>query len=196
MAEHSDGLEVLRDHYLRRARQMGAVQPGTGWFTDKMPLNETHLGLISLVFPRSPVIHVLRHPADVVLSAFSNHMTHGFFCSYELETAARHYMLTMDLVEHYRREMEPHCLQIRYEDLVQDVEGGVRRMLGFIGLRFDERCLRFHENRRFARTASYAQVTQQLYSRSCFRYRNYRDFLKPVIPILQPAIERLGYGVD
>ena len=81
MAEHCDGLDVLRDHYLHRARQMGAVQPGADWFTDKMPLNETHLGLISLVFPRSPIIHIVRHPADVVLSAFSNHMTHGFCCS-------------------------------------------------------------------------------------------------------------------
>ena len=55
-----------------------------------MPLNETHLGLIALMFPRSPMIHVLRHPLDVVLSIFSNHPTHGFYCSYALETAARH----------------------------------------------------------------------------------------------------------
>ena len=68
------------------------------WFTDKMPLNETHLGLIALMFPRAPLIHVLRHPLDVVLSVFSNHLTHGFYCSYALETAARHYARVMELV--------------------------------------------------------------------------------------------------
>ena len=161
-----------------------------------MPLNETHLGLIALTFPAAPLIHVLRHPLDVVLSVFSNHLTHGFFCSYELETAARHYVLVMDLVDHYRREMALRYLPIRYEDMVADHEGSVRRMLGFLGEAFDERCLRFDENRRYARTASYAQVTEKLYGRSLFRYRNYIEHLAPVLPILQPVIDRLGYAVD
>jgi hypothetical protein len=72
----------------------------------------------------------------------------------------------------------------------------VRRMLTFIGAPFDESCLRFHENRRYARTASYAQVTEKLYDRSRFRYRRYRRQLEPVVPILRPVIERLGYTVD
>ena len=70
-----------------------------------MPLNETHLGLIGLIFPQAPIIHVLRHPLDVVLSVFSNQLTHGFYCAYDLTSIARHYVLVMDLVEHYRREM-------------------------------------------------------------------------------------------
>jgi hypothetical protein len=69
-------------------------------------------------------------------------------------------------------------------------------MLTFIGAPFDENCLRFHENRRYARTASYAQVTEKLYDRSRFRYRRYRRQLEPVVPILRPVIERLGYTVD
>ncbi len=196
MADHREDLDNLRDYYLQKARQLGVVQPGAAWFTDKMPLNETHLGLIALLFPASPLIHVLRHPLDVVLSVFSNHLTHGFFCSYELETAARHYVLVMDLVDHYRREMALRYLPIRYEDIVADHEGSVRRMLGFLGEAFDPRCLRFEENRRYARTASYAQVTEKLYDRSRFRYRHYRKHLAPVIPILQPVIERLGYTVE
>ncbi|MBV8913870.1 MAG: sulfotransferase, partial [Acetobacteraceae bacterium] len=183
-------------HYLRRARQMGAIPPGADWFTDKMPLNETHLGLISLVFPRSPLIRVLRHPLDVVLSVFANQMTHGFFCAYELETAARHFVLVTELIEHYERELRPNLLLVRYEDLVRDLETGVRSMLGFIGVPFREGCLRFHENRRFARTASYAQVSEKLYARSCFRYRNYMRHLEPVIPILESVIDRLGYTID
>ena len=69
-------------------------------------------------------------------------------------------------------------------------------MLAFIDEPFDPNCLRFHENQRYARTASYAQVTERLYDRSRFRYRHYRQHLEPVIPILLPYIERLGYGID
>ena len=196
MGDRRQGLNELRDYYLERVRQLGVVEPGAAWFTDKMPLNETHLGLIALMFPRSPMIHVLRHPLDIVLSTLSNHLTHGFYCSYALESAARHYALVLDLVEHYRSQMTLRYLPIRYEDIVGDQEGSVRRMLGFIGEKFDKRCLNFTENRRYARTASYAQVTEKLYASSRFRYRHYRKHLEPAIPILQPVIERLGYTID
>ncbi len=193
MGDRRKGLDELRDYYLERVRQLDIVEPGTAWFTDKMPLNETHLGLIALMFPRSPMIHVVRHPLDIVLSTFSNHLTHGFYCSYALETAARHFALTMDLVEHYRGQMTLRYLPIRYEDIVDDQEGATRRMLDFIGEPFDERCLAFHENRRYARTASYAQVTEKLYDRSRYRYRHYLKELEPAAAILEPVITRLGY---
>jgi len=193
MGDRRRGLDELRDYYLERVRQLGIVEEGAAWFTDKMPLNETHLGLIALMFPRSPLIHVLRHPLDVVLSTFSNHLTHGFYCSYALETAARHYALTMDLVEHYRGQMLLHYLPVRYEDIVDDQEAATRRMLDFIGEPYDERCLAFHENRRYARTASYAQVTEKLYDRSRYRYRHYLKQLEPATAILEPVIARLGY---
>lgn len=196
MGDRRHGLDELRDYYLERVRQLGIVEAGAAWFTDKMPLNEMHLGLIALMFPRSPLIHVLRHPLDVVLSTFSNHLTHGFYCSYALETAARHYALTMELVEHYRGQMTLHYLPIRYEDIVDDQEGATRRILEFIGEPFDERCLAFHENRRYARTASYAQVTERLYDRSRYRYRHYLKQLAPAAAILEPLINRLGYPLD
>ena len=196
MADHRDDLGTLRDHYLQRVRQQNLVTAGATRFTDKMPLNETHLGLIALLFPQAPLVHLIRHPLDVVLSTFSNNLTHGFFCSYALETAARHYVLVMDLVEHYRREMALCYLPIRYEDLVEHPEASVRRVLAFVGEPFDPACMRFEENRRYARTASYAQVTERLYRRSLYRYRNYIEHLRPVLPILQPVIERLGYRVD
>ena len=195
MGDHRDDLNNLRDHYFRRVAQLGIVPAGAAWFTDKMPLNEFDLGLIALVFPQSPLIHVIRHPLDVVLSVFSNLLTHGYFCAYALESVAQHYALTMDLVEHYRREMNLRYLPVRYEDMVDDQEASIRRILTFIGEDFDPRCLDFHENRRYARTASYAQVTEKLYDRSRFRYRHYLSQLQPVLPILAPVIERLGYTV-
>ena len=87
MGDQSDGLDELRDYYLQRARQLGDRAKARAWFTDKMPLNETHLGLIALMFPEAPIIHVLRHPLDVVLSVFSNHLTHGFYCAYDLRAS-------------------------------------------------------------------------------------------------------------
>jgi len=196
MGDQREGLDNLRDYYLQKVRQLGVLRKGATRFTDKMPLNETHLGLIALLFPEAPLIHVLRHPLDIMVSAFSNAFTHGFYCASDLETAARHHVRVMDLVQHYRSEMTLRYLPIRYEDIVKDQAASVRAMLSFIGEKFDKACLTFHQNRRYARTASYAQVTEQLYDRSRFRYRHYLPHLGPAIEILRPVIERLGYSVE
>jgi tetratricopeptide (TPR) repeat protein len=196
MGDNRLGPEALRDTYLQKAELRGVIKQGDTYFTDKMPLNEMHIGLISLIFPRSPLIHILRHPLDVVLSAYSHHLTHGYFCAFALETIAQHYALVMDLVHHYRAQMALRYLPVRYEDMVADMSGSVRRMLDFVGESFDERCVNFHNNRRLPHTPSYAQVTQKLYDRSRFRYRHYRKHLEPVIPILKPVMDRLGYHLD
>jgi tetratricopeptide (TPR) repeat protein len=196
MGDQREGLDNLRDYYLQKVRQMGVLRQGATRFTDKMPLNETHLGLIALLFPEAPLIHVLRHPLDIMVSAFSNAFTHGFYCASDLMTAATHYVRVMDLVQHYRSEMTLRYLSIRYEDIVADQEQSIRAMLGFVGERFNKACLTFHENRRYARTASYAQVAEPLYDRSVGRWKHYRSYLQPVIPVLQPVIERLGYKID
>ncbi len=195
MGDGQEGLEVLRDQYLRGARHLRAYDPSRPWFTDKMPLNETHLGLIGLVFPASPVIQLVRHPLDVVLSVFSNQLTHGYHCAAKLETAALHFARISELVMSYRAEMALRHLMLRYEDVVTEPEASIRRVSDFIGIDFDERCLRFTENRRYARTASHAQVTEPLYNRSAFRWRKYREQLQPAIQILEPTIKRLGYDI-
>ena len=196
MGDRRHGLDELRDYYLDQVVRLGIVDPGAAWFTDKMPLNETHLGLIALMFPRAPLIHVVRHPLDIMLSVFSNNLTHGFYCAFALETAALHYRRIMELVEHYRSEMTLHYLPVRYEDIVDDQAQSIHRMLEFVGEPFDPACVSFHENRRYARTASYAQVTEPLYDRSRYRYRHYLKHMQPAIEILAPVIERLGYSVD
>lgn len=196
MGDQRAGLDNLRDYYLQKVAQMGILRGGAAWFTDKMPLNETHLALIALLFPEAPLIHVIRHPLDIMVSAISNHFTHGFHCASALETAAQHYVKVMGLVQHYRAEMTLRYMPIRYENIVEDQEQSVRRMLDFVGVEFDPLCLQFHENHRYARTASYAQVTEKLYDRSRYRYRRYLKHLEPVIPILAPTIERLEYTVN
>ncbi len=193
--DQRDGLETLRDLYLQKVQQLGVLREGARHFTDKRPLNETHLGLIALLFPAAPLLHVLRHPLDIMVSAFSNHFTHGFFCASTLETAARHYVRVADLVAHYRAEMPLNYRPVRYEDMVAQQEASVRDILAFIGEIFDPACLTFHRNSRYARTASYAQVTEPLYDHSVGRWRHYRRHLEPVIPILAPVMERLGYDL-
>ncbi len=195
--DQTEGLDNMRDYYLQRVRQQGFVEEQSTMFTDKMPLNEVHLGLISLMFPKAPILHVIRHPLDVILSVFSNHMTHGMYCSYALETAATHFARVFELVEHYKSELgdELNYLPVRYEEVVSDQENKVKEMLDFVGLEFEQACLDFHENTRYARTASYAQVTEKLYDSSVNRYQNYLEHLKPVIPILEPAIKSLGYEI-
>lgn len=196
VGDQRDALDRVRDYYLQRALRMVSPPKGKTWFTDKMPLNEMHLGLIGLTFPSAPLIHVLRHPLDVVVSALANQFTHGYFCSFSMDTIARHYVRVMDLVHHYRSRMTLRYLPIRYEDLVADQEPSVRAMLDFIGLDYDRHCLDFHRNPRHPRTPSYAQVTQPLNSSSVNRYRNYLRHLQPVIPVLEPVIRRLGYSIE
>jgi len=195
MADHREDLDNLRDHYLRKVAQLGVVPDGARRFTDKMPLNETHLGLIGLLFPEPPLLHVVRHPWDVVLSVYSNLLTHGFYCAYALESAALHYARAMELVDHYRKEMSLKFLCIRYEDIVEDQQTSVRRVLDFVGEEFHPACLAFHENRRYARTASYAQVSEGLYDRSRYRYRIYLPQLQRIVPIVRPVIDSLGYTI-
>jgi hypothetical protein len=99
-------------------------------------------------------------------------------------------------VAHYRAAMPLRYLAVRYEDIVARQEASVREMLEFVGEDFDAACLTFHRNSRYARTASYAQVTEPLYDHSVGRWRHYRKQLEPVFPILAPAMERLGYDVE
>ena len=196
MGDNRRGLDMLRDVYLQKVEMCKVLKPNCTWFTDKMPLNEMHLGLIALMFPHSPLIHILRHPLDVVLSVFSYQLTHGYFCAYGLASIAHHYALVFDLVQHYRAQMALKYLPLRYEDMVDNMATSMRRTLEFINEPFDERCLNFQDNPRLPQTPSYCQVSEKIYDRSHFRYRHYLKHLEPVIPILQPAMDRLGYSVE
>ena len=196
MGDKRDGLAELRDHYLHRVKHLGVVRDGAGHFTDKMPLNEVHLGLIGLLFPQAPLLHVIRHPLDIMVSAMSNIFTHGGFCGTTLESAAKHLVLAHDLVSHYRAEMDLRYLAVRYEDVVRDQAATIQSVFKFISVPYDPAVLNFETNSRYARTASYAQVTEKLYDRSVGRYRHYLLHLAPAIAILEPLIARLGYTIE
>ena len=177
----------------RAPEQYALLEPGKAFFVDKMPFNEIWLPLIRMAFPRAPIVHVIRHPLDVCVSVMANNLTHGFNCGYRIEDIVHHFAAVFALVEHYRREMEIGELELRYESFVANQELETRRLLGHLGLEFEESCLRFHETRRYAPTPSYAQVTEKLNDRSIGRHRHYAAHLKPFLPQLAPLIARYGY---
>lgn len=187
--------QMLRRRYLERLRLTGAIDPGVRKVTDKMPMNEFHLGLIHLLFPEARIVHVFRHPLDSVLSSYFTDATHGGFCTYNLVSAAKHYRLLFEMTEYYRSKLDLGYATVRYEDIVGDINKEVKKLLEFVDEPFEQGCVDFHQNPRYSRTASYAQVTQKLYDSSLFRYRNYLPHLSEIIPILKPVIDKLGYKV-
>jgi hypothetical protein len=143
------------------------------------------------------VLHVVRHPLDVVLSVFSHELAVRSGYAASLKAAAHHYHLHMDMLRHYLTEMPGlRYLQVRYEDVVDAQEAMMRQILAFIGEPFDEACLRFHENKRDPLTLSSHQVTEKLNTRGRYRYRHYLRHLEPIIPTLQPWIDYFGYAVE
>lgn len=195
LGEHQDLAALLRDRYLLRAARQHASAPDRPWFTDKMPLNELHLGLIRLLFPESPVIRLVRHPLDVLVSCFCNDMSHGFNMASSLEGIAHMQRLAQGLIEHYQAVLPGPWQVLRYEDLVAAPEARLREALAAIGLDWDARCLAFHSSARHARTPSYTQVNQPLYARSIGRYRAHLPRLQAVLPLLEPLIRLHGYSI-
>jgi Tfp pilus assembly protein PilF len=184
---------LFRDYYLARAEQYGLLAPGKAFFTDKQPFNEMWLPLLRMAFPSAPVVRVVRHPLDVCVSMLSNNLTHGFNCGYRIADIARHLSAVHELVDCYEQEMQVNVLVLRYESFVADQHAQTQRLLDWIGLSLEPACLTFHENRRYAPTPSYAQVTEKLNDRSIGRYRHYLTHLRPFVPQLQRIMSAHGY---
>ena len=146
---------------------------------DKMPGNFLHLGFIALLFPRARIIHISRDPLDTCLSCYFQHFKDGHAYSHSLDDLGFVYREYEKTMAHWRT-LPLRMLEIRYEDIVADQKRETRRLLEYCGLPWDERCLRFHETKRFVRTASYDQVRQPLYARSVGRHRAYAEFLAPL----------------
>jgi hypothetical protein len=125
----------------------------------------------------------------------SHQLTHGFNCGYRIDTIVHQLCAMFDLSQHYRRELEQAECTLRYEDLVRHPEQQVRRLLGYLELPFEPACLAFHENRRYAATPSYAQVTQSLNERAINRHVPYLDHLQAFLPKLEPWAAAWGYDV-
>ncbi|HHJ16545.1 MAG TPA: sulfotransferase, partial [Gammaproteobacteria bacterium] len=175
-------LDTLAGRYLER---LDALAPDALRVVDKMPGNFSFLGLIELLFPDARVIHCVRDPVDTCLSCYFQDFSGSQFYSYDLGHLGAFYRDYARLMAHWKQVLRIPMLEVAYEELVADQEAVSRRMIEFCGLDWDERCLQFHENRRFVATSSYDQVRRPIYSSSVDRGRHYRPHLAPLIDALR-----------
>lgn len=190
-------LDALRNHYWERVNREFSLQPGQR-LVDKLPLSAIHLGLINRLFPNAQIILALRHPLDAVLSCYMQYfgINDGMANFLSPEDSVATYDLVMQLVVRYRELFDLNLIEVRYEDVVADLEAQIRRLLEFLGAPFDEKILAFHQHsqRRGAiNTPSYDQVNRPLYSEARYRWRRYRSVVRPWQSVLAPWIERYGY---
>jgi hypothetical protein len=151
---------------------------------DKMPANVEHLGLIAALFPSARIILCRRDPRDTCLSCFFQQFSTGNLFSFDLTQCGRHHVHTDRLIAHWLKALPLPMLQMRYEDLVADLEGESRRLMSFLGLPWNPACLDFHRTERTVQTSSAWQVRQPIYTRSVGRWRNYQRHLAPLLEAL------------
>ncbi len=177
-------LDQAAEEYLAQLRSIG----GEAWrVIDKMPGNFMHLGMIELLFPAARIIHVSREPRDNCLSCFFQNFSGGHEYAADLATLGAVYREYTSMMAHWRATLALPILELRYETLVENQEAESRRIVGFCGVPWDSRCLRFHETDRRVRTASYDQVRRPMYRASLARHRHYEEFLEPLRKSLREA---------
>jgi tetratricopeptide (TPR) repeat protein len=169
-------LATAAQRYLEAVTGLAGAAP---FVTDKMPHNFLYLGLIALLFPQARIIHMKRDPLDTCLSCYFQNFSGLHRYSNDLRQLGLHYRNYERLMD-YWRGLGISFLDVSYEDLVADPEGVSRRMVEFCGCRWDEACLRFHENERISGTASYQQVKKPIYKTSMGRWRHYEKYLAPL----------------
>jgi tetratricopeptide (TPR) repeat protein len=149
---------------------------------DKMPANFLRLGLIHEALPNARIIHMRRNPIDTCLSIYFQHFKTGHTYADDLEDLAHYYGEYLRLMEHWKARLpEGAILDVPYEDLVDDQETWSRKMLRFIEVAWDPRCMDFHRTDRSVMTASKWQVRQKMNRASIERWRNYGEFIGPLL---------------
>ena len=174
----------MGEQYTDRIWQLA---PDAVRITDKMPSNFFYLGMIHLMLPHAKIIHAMRDPMDSCFSCFSrlfNENNLGF--TYDLETLGRYYVRYSKLMRHWHAVLPPGTiLDLRYEDMVADTEGQARRLLDYLDLPWDEKCLDFHQNKRQVKTASAAQVRKPIYKTSLARWKRFGGHLDPLFELVK-----------
>jgi tetratricopeptide (TPR) repeat protein len=182
-----DELRALGERYLERTRIHR--MSGAPLFIDKMPNNFAHIGLIHLALPNAKIIDARRHPLACCLSGFKQHFARGQNHTYDLDDLGRYYRDYVGLMAHFDDALPGRIHRVIYEDMVDDTESEVRRLLAYCGLPFEEQCLRFFENPRAVRTASSEQVRRPIYREGVDHWRHYEPWLGPLKSALGPVLE-------
>jgi len=170
--------------------QTAPLRRGRERFTDKLPNNFSHVGLIHAILPRATIVDARRHPMDCCLSLFKQHFAQGQAFSYDLEDLGRYYRCYLALMDHWDAVLPRKVLHLQYEELVRDPGTHIRRLLEHCHLPFEAACLAFHETKRAVRTASAEQVRQPLYSSGVGYWRNFATELEPLRRALGDCLGR------
>lgn len=179
------GRQQLREIGRRYAGALAESARGATRATDKMPANFRFAGLLRIALPNARMIHACRDPLDTCLSCYAQYFGDEQHWAYDLGEIGRYYRGYAALMEHWRAVLPPGTiLDVRYEDVVADLEGQARRIIDYCGLPWDKRCLSFHETDRPVRTASATQVRQPIYKSAIGRWRVYEEHLGPLLGAL------------
>ncbi|MDY7110561.1 MAG: sulfotransferase [Planctomycetota bacterium] len=173
----------------RYLNQLAKHRSGVNRITDKGISNYFHLGLITLLLPKAHVIYVHRHPMDMCFSCFFENLSpirHPY--TTDLRNLGLFYREHVRLMDHWRRIRDVRMLEVSYESLIEDQESASRRIIDFLGLEWDDKCLRFHEAKRDVVTISYAQVSRPIYRSAVARYKRYEKHLQPLRDALGDAL--------
>jgi len=177
----------LGEKYLADTR---AYRTGKPFFIDKNPNNFRHLGLVHLMMPEARIIDARREPMACCFSNLKQLFANGQEFTYGTEEIARYYRTYLELMEHWDRVLPGHILRVYHEEVVEDLEGNVRRMLDFCRLPFEPQCLVFHETQRSVRTASSEQVRRGLNREGLDQWKHFEPWLGPLKDALGDALTR------
>ena len=188
--------ELEADYFRRFGEQFiedtRAYRGDAPLFIDKMPNNFFHVGLIRLILPKAKVIDARRHPMACCFSGFKQLFGEGQEFSYGQAEIGNYYRQYVKLMDHWDRVLPGFVLRVQHEDVVDDLEGQVRRLLDFCGLDFEPACLEYHRTERSIRTPSSEQVRQPIYRSGLDQWRNFEPWLGPMKDALGPELAALG----
>jgi len=174
-------LETLAAEYLDMLHD---AFPQANYVTDKRPDNFLYIGLIKMLFPGAKIVHTTREALDNCLSIYFLHLDHGMSYALDLMDIGHYYMQHQRLMAHWETLYEADILDLSYDALVEDPEPALQRLLHFLGLEWDERCLSVPPGLA-VKTASVWQVREPLYRRSSGRARHYERQLGPLSQYLR-----------
>ena len=182
----TDQIAALGKTYLYHSR---ANRPlNLPHFTDKMPANFAHIGLIALALPNAKIIDARRHPLDTCVGNYRHLFAQGKTQTYDLNELAEYYLQYDQLMAYWNKMLPGRILTVQYEDVVANIEQQARRMLEFCELPWEDDCLNFFENRRQVNTASAEQVRLPVYTDAVDFWKNYESQLGDIKEILSPIL--------
>jgi tetratricopeptide (TPR) repeat protein len=187
----AEELRRLGEQYIAATRVYRIGKPAqVPFFIDKMPNNFRHLGLIRLMLPNAKIIDARREPMACCFSNLKQLFAKGQEFTYSADDIARYYRTYLELMRHWDQVLPGWILRVQHEDVVDDLEGNVRRILEFCGLAFEPQCIEFHKTVRSVRTASSEQVRQPINREGLDQWKHFESWLEPLKGALGDALTR------